>query len=140
MKPLAMLFRASLVSVLLSVSTVAYWLWLDDPEIITEQVAVIENTGPIHGGDILLLRTRFCQSREALAESGVRQIKNAYIHDLADHTVTTKAGCGGRAFAVPLPQQLMPGPHTYAFSLAYQVNPIKTKRISLPEIPFTVTP
>lgn len=135
-----LLFRLAIASMLTSTAAFAYWLWLDDPAIITEQAAVIENPSPIRAGDTLLVRSRFCQSLEAIPESGVRQIRNAYVHDLADHTVISRPGCGGRAYALPLPQQLMPGPHTFAFSLSYRVNPIKTKTIVLPEVPFMVEP
>lgn len=132
--------KVASVAILANIALMFYWLYLDDPEIITDQSASIENTGPIRAGDTLLIRTHFCQSREAIPESGVRQIKNAYISDLADHTITTQRGCGGRPFQIPLPTQMTPGPHAYAFSLSYRVNPFKTKTVALPDIPFMVQP
>lgn len=136
------MFKVSVLILLASTALCAYWLWFDNPVIVSNVRTHVVNTKPLHPGDDLILERAFCQSREAIPESGVRTIENGYIYPLSNHHVSSEPGCyDARTFiAATIPPGILPGEHHYKFELGYRVNPLKTVIVRLPDIAFTVVP
>lgn len=123
-------------------STLVYWQWFDNPELIYNQD--IRSIGPVHltnnPNPKLQLHSKFCLSRPTIPATTVRTITNAAKYFLADIAASLTVDCYDLMREISLPGSMVPGRHLYNFEVQFQVNPIKKSLGKIKPVPFEVVP
>lgn len=132
------LFRASLGLLGAALLLCAYWLWLDNPVLVTEYESYIEQPGPYHAGDTLINVLHSCVTRPIVPDSAIRSLENEFVYIFSNKVVGTEPGCYTRKRPFTLPMSAVPGPHLLNRSVRFQINPLKQVVWTAPPLVFEV--
>lgn len=119
------------------VSVIAiYWTLQDPVPLVVKQIEIKAPIQAVAGGSIMVPR-EYCTDGKY---DGIvnRFISDTIVYRLTDTPITKSKGCFERDFVVSVPSILPPGHYVYNSRIIYRINPLKTKIVELPPIPFTV--
>ena len=133
------LTRFSALVIFASASLFAYWAFIDDPEVMEIKSQMVMNSGDIHPGGHVDIKTKMCVKRLPVPNSAVRTITNGFVYTLdTAQLVYNGIGCTEVDRQYSIPPAATFGRHHYQNCVSYQVNPVRQKRVCTAPLEFDV--
>jgi hypothetical protein len=132
-------FYALMLVWVISVATLIYWKWLDNPIVRPTDIVTVDNPNDIHPGGVLNFTRELCLTRDTVPNTAHRWLTNARVIDLVGAAQIAKVGCTTVKRSIQIPTFIELGPHEYHYKALYQINPIKQQTIEIKMFDFVVT-
>ena len=130
-------FKSSTVILVICAAVMTYWLILDNAPPFTAISIQVENPDAIYPGGVIKLHKKACNLREPVPNSARRTITDHFTWVLSDQSVEP-VGCFEKSTSYPIPIDALIGLHFYQFCAEWKINPMKTRYICNPPVPFNV--
>jgi hypothetical protein len=119
-----------------------YWAFLDRHvlTISNRNLSITDSTGvhrsDFRAGEVMLVQREFCANRDMTGRI-IRTLINDVVHLLPEGTSHFVDGCQTRRFSITIPA-IEPGTYTYRAIIEYQLNPLRSVRVPLPDQEVTI--
>jgi hypothetical protein len=128
----------ALVTTFCMLSLGSWWFIFEPETIIYDMKDDRPLQSVIIAGQTLKISRSYCVLPGKPVGRVQRHIENGVIYLLPETTTPNHPGCGVRIFQVEIPHTLYPGTYVYKARILYQLNPIRTVTVNLPDVPFKV--
>lgn len=119
-----------------------YWLFVDDPVMVTPISARIVQDGPFHPGDSITVERTFCSRIETGAAYRylVGDVNGRTdVYHLPDTDIYQPRACPSTLRRwLTIPKEASPGHYLEHVIMVYPINPLRNGRTELPDIAFDV--
>lgn len=131
---------AALLVMAAALALAAYWQWLDQLGPPLEVMSSATDRPAYHPGERMVITRHVCRTSAAPYVTH-RAFVDGVVYALPDFpTVGFSLGCQDVSIDVTIPETLPPGRYVYRMSTDFRINPLRTWRVDLPDIPVIVLP
>jgi hypothetical protein len=133
------------VTIFFFISTVAtftclYWLFIQPDQIMNKMDTSVTTNSPINTfevGKTMLLHRSYCLLTTKYSGKVDRSFTDHIVYQLPSTTTASNAtgiGCKERTYATEVPMGLPSGEYDYQVRITYEINPLKTVIVELPNV------
>jgi hypothetical protein len=122
-------FNVFLLILIAYSALVAFWLWYPYKPNIVQPIEIMNKGKTVIAGDWLIYRITY-DKRMNVSGTLTRKLVNSFKLDLADSSATAPIKKGQDLVYIEIPKRADPGKYKLHWSVAYDVNPIRTVVVS----------